>query len=125
MTSGLGLDRPHVRVADVLVLDVQHLHLLDVGIERFGIGSVLAENLADWRVREEVARETLEPLQGRRVPAVLAVGGGQGDELADELRVTQRQLQGDSAALRVAHHVGTLDLQGVQQRRRIVAELLV
>ncbi len=39
--------------------------------------------------------------------------------------MTQRQLQRDSAALRVAHHVGTLDLQGVQQRRGIVAELLV
>jgi hypothetical protein len=30
-----------------------------------------------------------------------------------------------SAALRVAHHVGTLDVQRVQQRRGVVAELLV
>jgi hypothetical protein len=47
------------------------------------------------------------------------------DDLAHELRMTQRQLQRDCATLRVAHHVGPLDLQGVQQRRGIVAELLV
>ena len=39
--------------------------------------------------------------------------------------MTQRELQRDPAALRVAHHVGALDLQRMQQRRGVVAELLV
>lgn len=79
----------------------------------------------DRRVREQVGGETLEPSCDRRVPAVAPVRGGQADELAHELWLTQRQLQRDPAALRVAHHVGTLDLQGAQQRRGVVAELLV
>ena len=58
---GLRVDRPHLRVADVLVLEVQHPHLLDVR-RRGGVGSVPAERLADRRVDEGVARETLEPL---------------------------------------------------------------
>jgi hypothetical protein len=39
--------------------------------------------------------------------------------------VTERELQRHPAALRVAHHIRALDLQGAQQRRGIVGELLV
>ena len=39
--------------------------------------------------------------------------------------MTERELQRDPATLRVAHHICALDLQGPQQRRGIVGELLV
>jgi hypothetical protein len=39
--------------------------------------------------------------------------------------VTDRELQRDPAALRVAHHIRALHIQSAQQRRGIVCELLV
>src|ERR671916_2379879 len=110
--------RPHLRVADVLVLDVQDLHLLDVGVERRGVRRVLHERLLDGRAGERRGADTLDALQHRRVPAVPAVGGRQRDQLVDERRMTERELQRHPAALRITHHVRALDVQGLQQRRR-------
>ena len=39
--------------------------------------------------------------------------------------MTDRELQRDTATLRVAHHIRTLDIQGAQQLRGIIGELLV
>jgi hypothetical protein len=121
----LGRDRTHLRVADVLVVDAQDLHLLEVGVERRRVGRVLLERLLDGRTGERRGAETRDALHHRRVPAVLAVGGGQRDQLVDERRMMERELQRDPTALRVAHHIRALDLQGAQQRGGIVAELLV
>ena len=41
------------------------------------------------------------------------------------MRVSQRQLQRDTAALGVAHHGGTLDVERVEDGGGVVAELLV
>jgi hypothetical protein len=41
----LRRNRTHLRVADVLVIDVQDLHLFEVGVERLGVRGVLLERL--------------------------------------------------------------------------------
>jgi hypothetical protein len=63
---GLCRDRSHLLVGDVLVVEAEHLHLLDVRIERRGVRRVLLERLLDRCPGERSGAETRECLRTPR-----------------------------------------------------------
>ncbi len=79
-------DRAQFVVADLLIIDPEDLHLLDEGRERLGVRRVRQERPLDRRFGEGRRAESLDPVEHRRVPPVLAIGGRQRDQLADQGR---------------------------------------
>lgn len=118
-------DRPYLCVADLLVRDGEHGHLLDMAGERSGFRRVLVERLLDRCAGKGCRLEIPDGFEHRRVPAVLPIGGRQRHQRADEFRVPERELQRHRTAVRVSRHMCVLHARRPRQCRGVVGAILV